>query len=138
MDKLLKQHLMDWFGVKQRTLQTWLRAGLVPGTTRTKKGCGHYRIRAPKGMKPELYHRALGVFTGTGDPLKKCAEAGLPLSFWLWQQRVAYNVGVYQRTMRDVRRACRVHGLGAPPVYTLGGLKAASRRSTPRRPTLSQ
>jgi len=128
VDRLLKQHLLLWFGVGQRTLQTWLRAGLIPNTTRTKKGKGHYRIRAPKGMTPELYQRALDVFSGGGDPAKKCAEAGLPVTFWLWQQQVVRNVRQYNIAMRQVRRVCREVQSGVP-FFTLNQMVGAVRRS---------
>lgn len=127
MDRLLKEHLMLWFGVGQRTLQTWLRAGLVPNTTRTKKGKGHYRIRAPKGMTPELYHRALAAFSGGGNPAKKCAEAGLPVAFVLWQQQVSRNVRQYNAAMRQVRRVCRNMQSGIP-FFTMDQLVGADRR----------
>ncbi len=117
---------MLWFGVGQRTLQTWLRAGLIPNTTRTKKGNGHYRIRAPKGLRPDLYQRALDVFSGGGDPAKKCAEAGLPVTFWLWQQQVVRNVRQYNIAMRQVRRVCR--GQGGVPFFTLDQMVGADRR----------
>jgi hypothetical protein len=123
----LKEHLMLWFGVGQRTLQTWLRAGLIPNTTRTKRGKGHYRIRAPKGVKPEHYQRALEVFSGGGDPLEKCAAAGLPITFRIWQQQVTRNVTQYTAAMRQVRRVCRNTQAGVP-FFTLKQMVKADKR----------
>jgi hypothetical protein len=51
VDRELKDYIKNTFRVKTRTLQRWLKAGVVPGVYRTKGG--HYRIRSPKGMTPE-------------------------------------------------------------------------------------
>jgi len=140
MDRLLQKHVMTMFGVKKRTLQVWLRAGLIPNTTRTKGG--HYRIRAPKGMTADIYSRAVKIFTsdlnGSEDEairrlgqegigyrtphlVKRSADSGVPQSWWEWQTRIAKNVRSYNALMKPIRRYCRPWG-GAP-FYRLDDLK---------------
>lgn len=143
MDKLLKDHIMLMFGVKKRTLQDWLRAGLIPNTTRTKGG--HYRIRAPKGMTADIYSRAVEIFTndpskGEQDGVKRLGQqgrttnawhmvkaakdAGVPESWWDWQLRIAKNVKHYNAFMRPLRRHCR--GKVSLPFYRLDDFKNVS------------
>jgi hypothetical protein len=130
VDRLLKEHLMLWFGVKQRTLQSWLRAGLVPGTIRTRGG--HYRIRAPHGMTAEIYNHALSVFSGGGALLHKTSQAKFPPSWWSWQETVSQNVRIYNTAMRQVRRVCRGQGRGGIPFFSLEQLRPVVKPS-PRR-----
>ena len=129
VDKLLKEHLKAHFGVKQRTLQAWLRAGLIPGTTRTKGG--HYRVRAPRGMTADRYHAALASFVGAGgssskELLRRAAAAAVPDSWWDWLAAVTANVKTYNTAMRQVRRVCR--GQGGVPFFRLDDMVAASKR----------
>ncbi len=51
VDRELKDYIKKTFRVKTRTLQRWMKAGVIPSVYRTKGG--HYRIRSPKGMTPE-------------------------------------------------------------------------------------
>jgi hypothetical protein len=144
MDRLLQKHVMTMFGVKKRTLQGWLRAGLIPNTIRTKGG--HYRIRSPKGMTAAIYSRAVKIFTSdfkgseneairrlgqegigykTPHLVKRSEDSGVPQSWWEWQARIAENVRSYNALMRPIRRHCRPWG-GAP-FYRLDDLKKEPR-----------
>ena len=130
------------YGVGQRALQEWLRAGVVPGVIRTKKGKGHYRIRAPKGMTPDHYYHALthfglgGLSAGTtSQRVRQAFSSGLPETWWNWQVTLAQNVTDYRGAMRQVRRVCR--GKTAVPFFTLSQMKAHDRAFNRRRRTTS-
>ncbi len=137
MDKLLKDYLMTAYGVKKRTLQTWLKAGLIPGTIRTKGGRGHYRIRAPRGVTPELYLQALVEFGGASgltreQRLQQAGKSSLPQAWWDWSCAVMVNVRDYNSVMRNVRRVFRG---GHMPEVTLAKIRQMLKR--PRRRTTS-
>jgi predicted site-specific integrase-resolvase len=96
--------------VKKRTLQAWLKAGIIPGTIRTKGGRGHYRIRAPKGVTADLLRRAVVGFGGVAgldrqSGLSEASASALPPSWWRWRATVKANVTDYNLVMRNVRRS---------------------------------
>lgn len=145
MDKVLKNHIRVTHGVGQRTLQEWLRAGVVPGVRRTKRGRGHYRIPAPPGMAVELYENAvrlsgesarvtgdaairrLGAEGVTVNTPRLVAASGLPDSWWRWQRTVADNVKKYRHAVRQLQRVFR----GGPvrlPHFTLRQYEVAVRQ----------
>lgn len=120
----MKNHIRVTYDVGQRTLQDWLRAGVVPGVRRTNGGRGHYRIPAPPGMSVELYENAVRLFgesarvTGDaairrlGEPVERntpqlLAASGLPDTWWQWQRTVSANVKEYRHAVRQLQRVFR-------------------------------
>lgn len=145
MDKVLKNHIRVTHGVGQRTLQEWLRAGVVPGVRRTRQGRGHYRVPAPPGMTVELYESGVRLFGEsarvTGDAAIRrlgwervwgntphlVAASGLPDTWWQWQRTVADNVKKYRHAVRQLQRVFR----GGPvrlPHFTLRQYEVAVRQ----------
>jgi hypothetical protein len=151
VDKVLKNHIRVTHGVSQRTLQDWLRAGVVPGVRRTKKGRGHYRVPSPPGMTLELYGNAVRLFgesarvTGAAAVRRfglegahyntphLVAASGLPEAWWNWQKAVAKNAAKYRLARRQLRRWLRRVDARVPP-FTLREyddlVRSASRKTT--------
>ncbi len=144
MNGVLKNHIRVTHGVAQRTLQDWLRAGVVPSVRRTKGGRGHYRIPAPPGMTVELYENAVRLFgqsarVGGAAAVRRLglegtqyntphlvAASGLPDTWWNWQKTVAKNAARYRLAARQLRRQFR-GGTGGVPMFTLRQYDAAVR-----------
>jgi len=138
VDKQLKQYVMRTFAVKQRTLQRWLKAGVVPGLYRTKGG--HYRIRTPKGMTPDKLPTFEAVRAATETPRDSfpvyayfmvAKMQGIPESFVHWFCRLWLNVRDYQHLMRPIWQHERNTGAKVP-FHTLEDLKALAKEGARR------
>ncbi len=135
----LQKFIMRDFGVKQRTLQRWMKAGVVPNVYRTKGGRGHYRIRMPKGMKVdllpnwELVRSAAELTTKDEFPAVSYfavgAQFGVPESFVHWYCQLRVNVRNYQQLMRPIWQHERTTGAKVA-FYTLNELRALAKRGS--------
>lgn len=140
VDRELKKYITNKFGVKKRTLQRWMKAGVVPGVYRTKGG--HYRIRKPKGMTPDKLNKfvasriilnqnfdvgemeLLGVIS-IADSVKTGPE------FVTWVLTLERNVRDYTFLMRPIWQHERNGGTKVP-FYTLDELKKAATEGARR------
>jgi hypothetical protein len=137
----LQRYIMRTFGVKQRTLQKWMKAGVVPNVYRTKGGRGHYRIRMPKGMTADLLPtwelaRLAAEMTTKGEfpaffYFTVGAHSGVPASFVQWYCQLQMNVRNYQQLMRPIWRHERSTGTKVQ-FYTLKQLKALAKEGARR------
>jgi hypothetical protein len=128
----LQKYIMRTFAVKQRTLQRWFKAGVVPNVYRTKGGRGHYRVRMPKGMKADMIHgwelaRSAAEMTSKEDfPVFEyfiiARTSGVPESFVHWFCQLRRNVEDYAHLMRPIWQHERNGGTKVP-FYTLDELK---------------
>jgi hypothetical protein len=64
MDRLLKDYVSQHYRVGKRTLQRWFRAGVIPGSYRTRGVRGHYRIRKIKGVTEDDFCTFVGSRAG--------------------------------------------------------------------------
>jgi hypothetical protein len=134
VDKQLKHYVMRTFAVKQRVLQRWLKAGVVPGAYRTKGR--HYRVRAPKGMTADKLptFEAVRVATETQKndfPVRAYFAAsqlnGIPSSFVHWFCQLRLNVRDYRHFLRQISQLERKDGIKVP-FYTLAELRTAAKK----------
>jgi len=146
MDGLLQDHneqlqkfIMRSFGVKQRTLQRWMKAGVVPNVYRTKGGRGHYRIRMPKGMRVdllpnwELVRSAAELTTKDEFPAFSYfavgAQVGVPDSFVRWYCQLRVNIKNYTSLMRPIWHHERTTGAKVA-FYTLNEMRALAKKGS--------
>jgi hypothetical protein len=146
VDRELKDYIKNTFRVKTRTLQRWMKAGVVPGVYRTKGG--HYRIRSPKGMTPEK----LTNFSTSRLLMKQRFDVGgmdwlgvAMLSerfgagpeFVTWVLTLERNVRDYTFLMRPIWQHERNTGAKVA-FYTLNELRALAKGSAILRETTSR
>ena len=134
----LQKYIMRTFGVKQRTLQRWFKAGVVPNVYRTKGGRGHYRVRMPKGMRVEMIStwelvRSAAEMTSKEDfPVFKyfiiARTSGVPESFVHWFCQLRRNVEDYAHFMSPIWRHERNTG-DKVRFYALDEFKKLARQS---------
>lgn len=133
----LQKYIMRTFAVKQRTLQRWFKAGVVPNVYRTKGGRGHYRVRMPKGMKADMIPswelaRSASEMTSKEDfPVSHYfavgSASGVPETFVHWFCQLRRNVEDYTRFMRPIWRHERNTGAKVR-FYTLDEFKKLARQ----------
>jgi len=137
----LQRYIMRTFAVKQRTLQRWFKAGVVPNVYRTKGGRGHYRVRMPKGMKADMIPswelaRSASEMTSKEDfPVFHYfavgSASGVPETFVHWFCQLRRNVEDYTLLMRPIWQHERNGGTKVP-FYTLDELKKLAAKGTRR------
>jgi hypothetical protein len=137
----LQKYIMRTFAVKQRTLQRWFKAGVVPNVYRTKGGRGHYRVRMPKGMKADMIPswelaRSASEMTSKEDfPVFHYfavgSASGVPETFVHWFCQLRRNVEDFTLLMRPIWQHERNGGTKAP-FYTLDELKKLAAEGTRR------
>jgi hypothetical protein len=133
----LQNYIMRTFGVKQRTLQRWFKAGVVPNVYRTRGGRGHYRVRMPKGMKAnmipgwELARSAAEMTSKEDFPAFQyfiiARTSGVPESFVHWFCQLRRNVEDYARFMRPIWQHERNTGAKVR-FYTLDEFRKLARQ----------
>lgn len=133
MDRALKRYVTQTYRIGQRTLQRWMKAGVVPGVYRTKGG--HYRIRKPKGLTEEQLLRSAAtraaIIASVPDPkvrLYTLAQATnhdvIARAFLDWAASVEKNVRDYRFLMKPLWGYERITGQKLPS-RTLKELRVA-------------